>query len=124
MKIYAQINRMISSADTQVKAIATVSLDNMFAVHGIRVIESEKGRFANMPSTSYTDRLGETKYSDTFHPITREAREAINRAVLQAYEQQLLHTQAAAIEVMPQTEDQQEGPDLFEQSDEVPDIAM
>lgn len=124
MKIFAQINRMISSADTQVKAIASVSLDGMFAVHGIRVINSEKGRFVNMPSNSYTDRNGETKYSDTFHPITKEAREAINRAVLQAYDQQLLHTQATAIEVMPQTEDQQEGPDLFEQSDEVPDIAM
>lgn len=107
MKIYAQINRIIDKPDSQVKAIASVSLDGMFAVHGIRVIESEKGRFANMPSTSYTDWNGETKYSDTFHPITKEAREAINRAVLQAYDQQLAQTQAAAVEVMPQAEDQQ-----------------
>ena len=30
----------------------------MFAVHGLRVIETEKGRFVNMPSTSYTDKDG------------------------------------------------------------------
>lgn len=114
MKIYAQINRIIDKPDSQVKAIASVSLDGMFAVHGIRVIESEKGRFVNMPSTSYTDRNGETKYSDTFHPITKEAREAISRAVLQAYDQQLAQTQAAAVEVMPQPEDQQDVPDFSE----------
>ncbi len=79
----------------------------MFAVHGLRVMEGEKGRFVNMPSTSYKDRDGNTQYNDTFHAITKSAREAINQAVLNAYEFTLQHTQATEIDVQP-TEDEEE----------------
>ena len=50
MKIHASINRMVNKEDSAIKAYASVTMDGMFAVHGLRVIETEKGRFVNMPS--------------------------------------------------------------------------
>ena len=107
MKISASINKMVDNPESATKAYASVTLDGMFAVHGLRVMESEKGRFVNMPSTSYKDRDGNTQYNDTFHAITKSAREAINQAVLNAYEFTLQQTQATEIEVEP-TEDEEE----------------
>ncbi|MFR9036007.1 MAG: septation protein SpoVG family protein [Ruminococcus sp.] len=65
MRIHASINRMVNKEDSAIKAYASVTMDGMFAVHGLRVIETEKGRFVNMPSTSYTDKDGNKQYSDT-----------------------------------------------------------
>jgi stage V sporulation protein G len=42
-----------------------------------------------MPNRSYEDKNGETKYSDVFHSITKEGYQAINNAVINAYEQEL-----------------------------------
>lgn len=67
MKISASINKMTDNPDSATKAYASVTLDGMFAVHGLRVMEGEKGRFVNMPSTSYKDRDGNTQYNDIFH---------------------------------------------------------
>lgn len=83
MKISASINKMTDNPDSATKAYASVTLDGMFAVHGLRVMEGEKGRFVNMPSTSYKDRDGNTQYNDIFHAITKSAREAINQVAIQ-----------------------------------------
>lgn len=99
MKISANINRLVDKPDSSVKAFASVTIDGMFAVHGLRVMESQKGRFVNMPSTSYKDANGETKYSDIFHAITKAARNALNQAVLNAYDIKLQQVQATEIEV-------------------------
>lgn len=99
MKISATINRLVDKQDSSVKAFASVTIDGMFAVHGLRVMESQKGRFVNMPSTSYKDSNGETKYNDTFHAITKAARNALNQAVLNAYDIKLQQVQATEIEV-------------------------
>ena len=48
MKIQAYINKMINKEDSAVKAYAGVTMDGMFAVHGLRVIETEKGRFVSI----------------------------------------------------------------------------
>ena len=63
------------------------------AIHGLRVMDSEKGLFVAMPSRSYEDRNGETKYADIAHPISAEARTAINDSVLKAYENALKEEQ-------------------------------
>ncbi len=89
MKISATINRLVDKQDSSVKAYASVTIDGMFAVHGLRVMETEKGRFVNMPSTSYTDRDGNKQYSDIFHAVTKSARNALNQAVLNAYDVKL-----------------------------------
>ncbi len=99
MKISANINRLVDKPDSSVKAFASVTIDGMFAVHGLRVMESQKGRFVNMPSTSYKDSNGETKYSDIFHAITKAARNALNQAVLNAYDMKLQQVQQTEIEV-------------------------
>ena len=118
MNISASINKMVNNPDSATKAYASVTLDGMFAVHGLRVMEGEKGRFVNMPSTSYKDRDGNTQYNDTFHAITKSAREAISQAVLNAYEFKLQQTQATEIDVQP-TED-----DESEDMDEEPEMSM
>lgn len=99
MKIKATINRMMNKEDSPMKAFASVSFDGMFAVHGIKVYETEKGRFVSMPSTQYTDKEGKKQYNDTFHPITKGAREALNQSVLNAYENKLQQIQETEIEV-------------------------
>ena len=99
MKITATINRFVDKQDSSVKAYASVTMDGMFAVHGLKVMETEKGRFVNMPSTSYTDRAGNKQYSDIFHAITKAARNALNQAVLNAYDVKLQQIQATEIEV-------------------------
>ncbi len=68
------------------KAWAAVTLDGEFAVHGIKVMESEKGLWVGMPARK--DARGE--YQDIFHPITKEAREKIIKAVLDAYQKEVL----------------------------------
>lgn len=99
MKITATINRFVDKQDSSLKAYASVTMDGMFAVHGLKVMETEKGRFVNMPSTSYTDRDGNKQYSDIFHAITKAARNALNQAVLNAYDVKLQQIQATEIEV-------------------------
>jgi len=115
MRIHASINRMVNKEDSAIKAYASVTMDGMFAVHGLRVIETEKGRFVNMPSTSYTDKDGNKQYSDAFHAITKSARTAVNQAVLNAYDLKLQQVQQTDIEVentpdeeMPEPEDEPE----------------
>lgn len=115
MKVKATINRITDKPESTVKAYASVSFDGAFAVHGIKVCENEKGRFVSMPSTSYKDRNGETKYSDTFHPITKEAREALNRSVLNAYNLKLHQTQTTEIEIDQSQEEAEEAKEYPEQ---------
>lgn len=50
MKISVKIDRLQNDPNSALKAFASVTLDGMFAVHGLRVMESSKGRFVNMPS--------------------------------------------------------------------------
>ena len=63
-------------------AYATVTINDVFAVKGIRVMNSEKGKFAAMPSMR--DKSGE--YREVCHPITGDFRKKLNSAVLVAYE--------------------------------------
>lgn len=68
------------------KAVASVTLDNEFAIHDIKIIEGEKGLFIAMPSR----KTPEGEYRDIAHPISHEAREVLQSAVLEAYEKVLL----------------------------------
>ena len=99
MKISARIYRMVNNQYSSTKAFASVTLDGMFAVHGLRVMVNEKGRFVIMPSTSYKDKNGNTQYNDTFQALTKSAREAINQAVLNAYDIKLQQVQSTEIDV-------------------------
>ena len=69
----------------KMKAIVSITLDNEFVVHDIKVIEGDKGLFIAMPSKKATD--GE--YRDIAHPINSATREVIQNMVLKGYEKAL-----------------------------------
>jgi stage V sporulation protein G len=66
----------------KMKAVVSVTFDNEFVVHDIKVIESQNGMFIAMPSRKTPD--GEFK--DIAHPINSEAREKIQKTVLNKYD--------------------------------------
>lgn len=66
----------------KMKAIASITLDNEFAVHDIKVIEGEKGLFIAMPSRKAAD----GDYRDIAHPINQGARDKIQSLILAEYE--------------------------------------
>lgn len=69
------------------RPLAVFSVDNgQFAVHGIQVLDSQKGPFVQMPQISYKSN-GQTIYKDIFHPITAEARQELYSTVMKLYEQ-------------------------------------
>ena len=82
MKITSVNVRIAESADSRMKGIASVIVDDCFAIHDIRIIDGEKGLFTAMPSRKTPD--GEFK--DIAHPINTETREKIQTSILEAYE--------------------------------------
>ena len=70
------------SAEGKMKAIVSVTFENQFVVHDIKVIEGQNGLFIAMPSRKTPD--GEVK--DIAHPINTETREQIQKAILDEYE--------------------------------------
>lgn len=66
----------------KMKAVVSVTIDNEFVVHDIKVIEGEKGLFIAMPSRKATD--GE--YRDIAHPINTKTREKLQAIILSAFE--------------------------------------
>ena len=70
------------ASEGKMKAIVSVTSDNEFVVHDIKVIEGQNGLFIAMPSRKTPD--GEFK--DIAHPINTETRERIQGAILEAYE--------------------------------------
>lgn len=66
----------------KMKAVASITIDNEFVVHDIKIIDGDKGLFIAMPSKKPLD--GE--YRDIAHPINSETRDRIQRSVIQAYE--------------------------------------
>lgn len=68
--------------DSKMRAVASITIDDVFVVHDIKIIEGDKGLFIAMPSKKGTD--GE--YRDTVHPINSETRIMIQNTILEAYE--------------------------------------
>ena len=79
----------------KMKAVVSITIDEEFVVHDIKVIEGEKGLFIAMPSRKATD--GE--YRDIAHPINSETREKIQGIILQKYEQVLAEEPVEAASV-------------------------
>ncbi|AIY84341.1 septation protein SpoVG [Clostridium baratii] len=73
------------ATDGKMKAIVSVTFDDQFVVHDIKVIEGQNGLFIAMPSRKTPD--GEFK--DIAHPINTDSRETIQKAILEAYDKAL-----------------------------------
>lgn len=79
-----RVRRM--TKEGKMKAVVSITLDDVFVVHDIKVVEGEKGLFIAMPSR----KAGDGEYRDIAHPINSETRTMIQQTVLGAYEQSLL----------------------------------
>ena len=73
----------------KMKAIVSITLDNEFVIHDIKVIEGEKGLFIAMPSR----KTSEGEYRDIAHPINSETRDMIQNVILNKYETTALENQ-------------------------------
>ena len=67
------------------KKVVSITIDNEFVVHDIKVIQGDKGLFIAMPSRKAAD--GE--YRDIAHPINTETRERLQRMILEKYQESL-----------------------------------
>ena len=76
----------------KMKAVVSITIDDEFVVHDIKVIEGEKGMFIAMPSRKAT--AGE--YRDIAHPINSQTRERIQNIILEKYEQTAAEEAAVA----------------------------
>jgi len=74
--------RIIKKDDNKLKAVASITIDECFVVHDIKVIEGNQGYFIAMPSRKTLD--GE--YKDIVHPLNTETREEIRTAILNEFE--------------------------------------
>lgn len=72
----------------KMRAIVSITIDEEFVIHDIKVIEGDKGLFIAMSSKKATD--GE--YRDIAHPINSSTREKIQTIILEAYQKALLET--------------------------------
>ena len=70
------------SKEGKMKAVVSVTIDDEFVVHDIKVIEGDKGLFIAMPSRRSSDGV----YRDVAHPINTSTRERLQAVILEAYE--------------------------------------
>ncbi|MDR0850033.1 MAG: septation regulator SpoVG [Christensenellaceae bacterium] len=82
MKISDVRVRVVKKDDSKLKAVASITIDECFVVHDIKVIEGSQGYFIAMPSRKTPD--GE--YKDIVHPLNTETREEIRTAILNEFE--------------------------------------
>jgi stage V sporulation protein G len=76
----------------RMKAIVSVTFDDAFVVHDVKVVDGQNGLFVAMPSR----KTAEGEFRDIAHPISSTAREKIQSAVLTKY-QEALESEAAAV---------------------------
>ena len=80
--------------DGKMKARVSITFDNQFVIHEIKVIEGENGTFIAMPSK----KLSGGEFKDIAHPINRETRAMLQEAILEAYEEKLIEHKAEQAE--------------------------
>ena len=76
----------IENADSKLKAVASIVIDDCIAIHDIKILDGEGGDFISMPSRKTPD----GNFRDVVHPINSDAREKIKDTVFSAYRQALL----------------------------------
>ena len=74
--------RKVDKEDTKLRAVASVTIDDSFVIHDIKVIDGTEGLFIAMPSR----KTKEGEYKDIAHPINAATRQELSDAVLNAYQ--------------------------------------
>ena len=73
------------NAEGKLRGVVSVTFDNVFAVHDIKIIDGEKGLFIAMPSR----KSGDGEYRDIAHPINTEFRTYMQETILAAYNKEV-----------------------------------
>lgn len=76
--------RLISK-ESKMKAVVSITIEGVFVVHDIKVIEGDKGLFIAMPSR----RTSDGEYKDIAHPINSETRDELQNLIIAKYEEAL-----------------------------------
>ena len=76
-----RVRKISGDSANKMKAVASITIDGVFVVHDIKILEGEKGMFIAMPSRKSSD--GE--FRDIAHPINTETRDMLQRIVLEKY---------------------------------------
>ena len=85
MKITEVRIRKTKDPDGKRKAFASITFDDCFVVHNLKIMENERGLYVLMPSR----RTESGEFKDVCHPITPEAREMIQKSVIDAFQNQM-----------------------------------
>jgi stage V sporulation protein G len=87
MKVDVKISSI--RPEGNIRAYASINLNDCFAIRNVKVVDSSKGLFIAMPSY----KAGNGEYKDICFPVTKEFREQLNSAVIDAYHQALVQSQ-------------------------------
>jgi stage V sporulation protein G len=77
--------RVVEKENSKMRGFASVTIDDQFVVHDIRILEGDNGLFLAMPSKQ----IAPGEYRDIAHPINAEARKIFSDAILAEYENEL-----------------------------------
>lgn len=81
MKVTTVNVKKIEKENSRMKGIASILLDDLIAIHDIRIISGDNGLFVAMPSR----KTATGDYRDIVHPISQEGREMIESAILEEF---------------------------------------
>ena len=84
------------NADGRMKAVVSVTFDDAFVIHDIKVIEGQDKLFIAMPSR----KTPENEYKDIAHPINMEMRELLQQRIIDKYESTLVQDELNAIDIV------------------------
>jgi stage V sporulation protein G len=95
MKVDVKISSI--RPEGNIRAYASINLNDCFAIRNVKVVDSSKGMFIAMPSY----KAGTGEYKDICFPVTKEFREQLNNAVIDAYHQALTQSQQQGVNQSP-----------------------
>ena len=78
-----KIQKVFDDPEKMLLAVASVTVDDMLAIHDIRLLKSADKMFIAMPNK----KLGDATYKDVVHPVNAEGRKMFEGAVISAYEE-------------------------------------
>ena len=80
-----KIQKVFDDPEKMLLAVVSVTIDDMLAIHDIRLLKSVDKMFIAMPNK----KLGDATYKDIVHPVNSEGRKLFEEAVISAYEEYL-----------------------------------
>ena len=84
MKIDVRVNKLLDT-ERPIKAFVSITLDDKYAVHGVKVVQGKERLLVSMPSHTFRTRDGTLIHRDVAHPISTEVRSEVDAAVMTAY---------------------------------------